>query len=322
VRHRRPSRTRCARRPCAEKGLPNLRLAFVILLVAALLPAIATGQEFEPRAYSPAPVGLNFMAFGYGHATGAVFMDPALPVDDVDGNVNIAFARYVRTLKIFGNPSKLKVLLPWSSGHWDGFLEGEFRTRDTSGFGDIRVAVETLFTEVDASTSANAKSDPPKTIWGARLQVAMPTGEYEGEKAINLGANRWTVIPEFGFSYPVGRWSLEAALGAWLFTTNDDFFGGQRLEQDPLLVAKFHAVRSIRPGFWWAIATGYGYGGRTTVDGIPRATIQRNWRVSAMLAYPFTPTQGVSVSVMSGGNAGAGTDADAITVAYQIVWRN
>ena len=59
-------------------------------------------------------------------------------------------------------------------------------------------------------------------------------------------------------SYPAGKWSFEGALGAWLFGTNGDFVG-LRLEQDPLLVAKFHAVRSIRPGFWWALACGYGY---------------------------------------------------------------
>ena len=54
---------------------------------------------------------------------------------------------------------------------------------------------------------------------------------------------------------------------------NDDFLGA-RLEQDPLLVAKFHAIRTIRPGFWWALAATYGYGGRT------RSTASRGTRFS------------------------------------------
>jgi hypothetical protein len=287
------------------------------LAVTIVLAQGASAQEFEPRTYSPAPAGLNFIALGTGYATGAVFMDPALPVEDVDGQVTVLFARYVRTLEISGHPTKLKLFLPWSDGHWDGFVEGEFRNRDTSGFGDVRVAVETLF---GATKPTSAVGGDPKLIWGARLQVAMPTGEYDADKAINLGTNRWTIIPEVGFSYPAGKWSFEGALATWFFTTNDEFYNGQKLEQDPLLVLKFHAIRTIRPGFWWAVATGFGYGGRTSVNGTPRATIQRNWRVSAILAYPITPKQGVVASIVSGGNTGAGSDADAISIGYQFAW--
>ena len=46
----------------------------------------------------------------------------------------------------------------------------------------------------------------------------------------------------------------------------------------------------------------------------------RSWRLLAMVAYPITPRQGVTLSVGSGGNHGAGTDADAISVAYQVAW--
>jgi hypothetical protein len=58
----------------------------------------------------------------------------------------------------------------------------------------------------------------------------------------------------------------------------------------------------------------------TTVNGVPHATTQENWRVFAMVAYPITPQQGVSLSIGSGGNYGAGTDFDAITVGYQYSW--
>jgi hypothetical protein len=70
------------------------------------------------------------------------------------------------------------------------------------------------------------------------------------------------------------------------------------------------------------LAVGCGYGGRTTVNGVPRATVKRNWRLALIVAYPFTPTQGVSVSLNTGGNLGAGTDADAIVAAYQFAWGN
>jgi hypothetical protein len=291
------------------------------LLAAAMFATLALpawAQEFEPRTYSVAPPGLNFVALAYGFATGAVFMDPALPVEDVDADIHLVVARYVRTLELLGRPVKLKLALPWSSGHWDGFLEGEFRARDTACIGDARIGIEMLFAGGEAGSIGATTAKGRSTVWGARLQLITPTGQYDNKRVINLGANRWGLIPEIGFGHPVGEWSLEGAVGAWLFGDNDDFFGGLRLEQDPLFVAKFNAVRNIRPGFWWALSAGYGYGGRTTIDGVPRATIQRNWRLSVMVAYPLTPSQGLSVAIATGGISGAGTDADAITVAYQV----
>jgi len=285
-------------------------VSLVALLVTLATSGVAGAQEFEPRTYAVAPPGLNFVAVGYGFATGAVFMDPSLPAEDVSADVHLVVMRYVRTLELFGLPSKLKVVLPLSDGHWEGFLEDEFRTRDATGQGDARIVMETLF--------AGAGHEK-KTTWGARLQVVLPTGQYDNNRLINLGANRWGAIPEVGFSYPAGKWSFEGALAAWIFGTNDDFLG-VRLEQDPLLVAKFHAVRSIRPGFWWALASGYGYGGRTTVDGVQRDTLQRNWRLAFMMAYPLRPNQGISISIGSGGNFGAGTDFDTFGVGYQYSW--
>ena len=172
-----------------------------------------------------------------------------------------------------------------TDGHWEGFVEGEFRIRDATGSGDARLVLETQF---------SGTKDPGRTVWGARVQFILPTGHYDGTKAINLGANRWGAIPEVGFSYPAGKWDLEGALAAWIFGHNDDYLG-MRLQQNPLLVAKFHAIRAIRPGFWWALAAGYGHGGRTTVDDVPRDTLQSNWRLAFVMAYPIRANQGITV---------------------------
>jgi hypothetical protein len=285
----------------------------IFLLVIALLGAFAAPgwtQEFEPRAYSVTPPGLNFVAVAYGFAYGAVFMDPSLPAKVVDAVVHRMVMRDVRTLELFGLPSKLKVALPMSDGHWEGIVEDEFTIRDAAGLGDARLILETQF---------SGAKDPDRTVWGARVQFILPTGHYDSTKAINLGANRWGAIPEVGFSYPAGKWDFEGALAAWIFGDNDDFLG-MRLQQNPLLVAKVHAIRTIRPGFWWALAAGYGHGGRTTVDGVPRNTTQSNWRLAFLMAYPIRANQGISLSLGSGGNFGAGTDFDTISLGYQYLW--
>ena len=55
-------------------------------LCASALMAIASvahAQDIEPRVYSNAPVGVNFVMVGYGYTRGGLSFDPALPVTNV-----------------------------------------------------------------------------------------------------------------------------------------------------------------------------------------------------------------------------------------------
>ncbi|KPK65831.1 MAG: hypothetical protein AMS21_03770 [Gemmatimonas sp. SG8_38_2] len=110
----------------------TLDILFALAMLTSATPAVHA-QEFEPRTYAVAPVNFNFVGIRYGFASGNVFMDPALPVKDVEGDIHLVVTRYTRSLSIFRRPSKVKVILPWSSGRWDGFLEDEFRTRSATG---------------------------------------------------------------------------------------------------------------------------------------------------------------------------------------------
>ena len=96
-------------------------------------PCAVGAQEIEPRTYANTPVGMNFLALGYSYSTDNVFMDPALPIEDVDARIHMALGRYIRTFSLFGKSAKLKALVPLSDGHWDGYVEDEYRTRDVRG---------------------------------------------------------------------------------------------------------------------------------------------------------------------------------------------
>ena len=62
---------------------------------------------------------------------------------------------------------------------------------------------------------------------------------------MNLGSNRWEFKPEVGPSKKLGALVVETALGASLFTANDDFFGGRRREQDPIVTAQVHLIYRV-----------------------------------------------------------------------------
>ena len=52
------------------------------LFASALLTiaAAARAQDIEPRAFSNAPVGVNFLIGGYAYTRGGLSFDPAVPV--------------------------------------------------------------------------------------------------------------------------------------------------------------------------------------------------------------------------------------------------
>ena len=277
-------------------------------------------QEIEPRTYANTPVGMNFLAVGYSYSSGNVFMDPSLPIEDLDARLNIALARYIRTFNLFGASAKMKAVLPWSSGHWDGFLDGEYRTRDASGFADARLGLDVLLVGAPVLEPAEFAGYQQKSVVGLRFDLVMPSGQYDSSKLINLGSNRWAFHTEVGLSKTRGKWTLAAAGGAWIYADNSNFYGGSTLSQDPFLVAKVNAVRAIRPGLWWAVGMGYGQGGRTYVDDVPRDTKQKNWRLTAIVVFPLSPNQGLALTLASGRTFQAGPDFDVVALAYQIAW--
>jgi len=302
--------------------MKNTASALVILTVCALVvsPGAVGAQEIEPRTYANTPVGMNFLAFAYSYSSGNIFMDPALPIEDLDARLNIVLARYIRSFSLFGASAKVKAVLPWSTGHWDGFVDGEFETLDASGFADARFGLDVLLVGAPVLEPAEFASYEQKSVVGLRFDLVAPTGQYDSNELINLGSNRWAFHSEVGLSKTWGKWTLEGAAGAWFYSTNDNFFGGFELSQDPFLVVKANIVRSISPGFWWAVGTGYGQGGRTFVEGVARNTKQKNWRVSAIVVFPLSPTQGLSLTAASGRTFQAGPDFDVIAVANQIAW--
>jgi hypothetical protein len=62
-----------------------------------------------------------------------------------------------------------------------------------------------------------------ETIVGAGLAVRLPTGDYEDDKLINLGQNRFAFRPQLGLVVSRGKWTSELTAEVAFYTDNDDF---------------------------------------------------------------------------------------------------
>jgi len=59
------------------------RLWAALIAFARVLQApVAQAQDIEPRSYSNAPVGVNFVIAGYSYPRGGIAFDPSLPIEN------------------------------------------------------------------------------------------------------------------------------------------------------------------------------------------------------------------------------------------------
>ena len=297
----------------------SLRVA-ALLLGLLVVASSAHAQEPEPRAYSNAPVGMNFLVASYGYQWGNVVFDPSLPVEDVTASLNGAGAGYVRSFGLFGKSAKLAAILPYAWGSLEGLYLGEFTRVERSGLLDSRLQLSVNLLGAPALRRREFGAWRQRTILGASLRISLPTGQYDETKLVNLGTNRWSFRPEVGVSHASGRWVLEASAGVALFTANHEYLSTSALEQDPLGVLQGHVIYNIGRRLWLAVDGIYVFGGRSTIDGVPRANRQENTRISATASFPVRPGQSIKIAGGTGVVTRVGADFDWVLVGYQLAW--
>lgn len=294
-----------------------------VVLAAALVALgrrAVLSQQLEPRAYAPSPVDVNIAGVPYVYQTGSVITDPSLPIQNVDARVNLAAVFYDRTFSFFGRSASALVTLPYAWARATGDVFEQTRTVTRSGLGDMGFRFSTNIFGSPALTAEEFARTPPKTTLGASLNVTMPTGQYDGTKLVNIGTNRWSFKPELGLSVPVGKWTFEFYTGIWLFTANDDFFGGHRRTQDPIPDLQGHVGYTFRPGLWLSLDGTWYSGGQTAIDGVPAADRQSNARIGATLAVPLGRFQGFKLAWAKGATVRFGQDFTTYGLTYQFRW--
>jgi hypothetical protein len=295
-------------------------IAAAAIFIASGVCATAQAQEIEPRAYSNAPAGVNFLIAGYAYTSGALPTDPAVPLTNSELQTSNAVIAYSRSLDLWGKSGKFNASLPltWLWGTAD--LAGQPVQRTVRGFASPAFRLSVNLYGAPALTSEQFRSYQQDVIVGMSLQVSAPWSQYDDTRLVNIGTNRWSFKPEIGVSKAIGRWTLEVTAAVTLYTDNDDFFGGHTRSQDPLYSVQGHVIYAFRSGIWTSLDGTYFAGGRTTVDGTLNNDLQQNWRVGATFAIPINLRNSVKLYASSGVSARTGNDFDLVGIGWQYRW--
>lgn len=290
-------------------------LCFALLAVAS-----ARAQHLEPRAYINLPVGTKFLIAGYTYSSGGLSTDPALPLANAQLDIHTPFVAYAHAFDAWGKSAKFDAV--FGGGCLDGTAElnGVPVSRDVCGLLDPTLRVSVNLYGAPALQARDFATYRQDLIVGASLQVQAPLGQYDPTRLVNLGSNRWGFRPEFGVSKVFYPLLVEATLGATFYTTNDDFFGGQTREQDPVVATQLHLIYLLRAGAWIAFDANYYSGGRTTVNGVQQNDELGNSRLGLTFSYPWDRQHSIKLYVSEGISVRYGEDFNVVGLAWQYRW--
>jgi hypothetical protein len=279
-------------------------------IASILFPIVAHGQDVQPRAFTPAPVGINMLTLVYTYSTGEVLFDKTLPVENVEGDIHGINLAYSRSFGLLGMSGRADIVAPFVDGDWVGDItinntKSADETRSRTGFADPTIRVALYFVGAPAMTRVEFATYRPGTVVGGILRMRVPLGQYDSGQALNLGSNRWSISPQFGISHVTGRFLFEAHAAIWLFTDNNEFLETSTQAQDPLYSFQVHVGYLTRRGLWVALSSRQSLGGATRVDNAEEVTREANNRVGLTLAVPvgarytlkFLATTGITATV-------------------------
>jgi len=158
-------------------------------------------QFTDPRTYTQAPVGLNQLELDYAHAHSNSSIDTTLVVAGAGFILNEATVAYTHDFALLGHLAWVKTMFPFA--HLNGSIAGDFSSSAT-GSGDLSIEFATLLQGGQALSMTEFAAYTPNTTMGVSLTITAPTGEYNADKLLNLGSNRWSFKPEFAVAYPFG----------------------------------------------------------------------------------------------------------------------
>ena len=252
-------------------------------------------QDLEPRRWTPLPSGTTILGVHYGYNSGDVAFDPVMEIKDTKVERDFLIFGFTHFFTFSEKLMRFDVLLPVHKVKWDGLLSGELTSAERTGLGDPHLRLSITLFDTDTTVSDDPK-ETSSTVVGAAIAVGVPLGEYFEDKLLNISANRYTIRPQIGVVHTRGPWSYELTGSIFFFTDNDSFLSDREHEQKAFYTAQAHIVRIFTPGIWGSLSGGYGQGGASKINGVPKEDQREGFIAALSFGYPLTPDQSLKCS--------------------------
>lgn len=296
------------------------RLTALSVVALALVPGASLADN--ARDWQNTPKDLN-MVFGYYNRVDTnTPIDTALPLDGLSLNADVYILRYARSFSVDGRNTAIQVLQPYAdlAASFDNarFFTG---TKHNGGMADTQFVLAHNFFGGPALSMEEFASWTPETFLSGALWLTTPTGDYDKNRVINIGSNRWVVKPEIAFGHPIGPTWLELNTWVSLFGDNDEYHGNSTLEQKPLYAIEGHYSYTINRALWASLDATYSRGGESKIDGVWQDNKQENGLLGASVGFMLSRQFGGLLAYSDTVSERTGSpDVNTWTLRLQYVW--
>lgn len=253
----------------------NLQTSLVLTVTLLLvLPHLASAQA-PARFYWKNLVGGNAVPVIYMDMSGnANPLDPGgLVVPESSFEASVALGGYAKSFTLFDRSALGAVLVPVGRISGGGSLLGRDFTESTNGFGDPTLEfVINLLGPPPIKNIPQAMRYEPGFSLDLLVDLIVPIGEYDNDKFLNIGQNRWygrvaaPIVWQIGSWVPGRRTTLEFLPSVWVFDDNNDFVG-EELSTDPKFQLEAHLTRDFHKDLWGSIDVNWVSGGKSSLNG-------------------------------------------------------
>ncbi len=247
--------------------------AFVLTLAALFWAGVtlAATNDIYPGDYYPSDPGDKIVSFYLYDRTS---VGPyAKGTKQTDGNLTgqIAALRGVNTFELAGLTATSVVALTWADLDAKPVTLANAIGASTTGFGDLRLGL----------TVWPIKDRQNANYLGLTAMVIAPTGGYDSGQLLNYAENRWRLVLSGGWQKDITpRFLIELSPELTFYGDNDNYAGGNRLEQDPALALTGYLRWRVTPAFHLHLGGQLNAGGAAKLNGVDLHNPPENTRVN------------------------------------------
>jgi hypothetical protein len=267
-----------------------------------------SAQEIEARAYSNAPIGINFVTGGIAQAKSGSY------------TLTTEAANLTRIINVFGQSGRISLLVPYAQLSGTGSIRAQNMNASAEGLSDPVVKISANLYGAPALSLEEFKNYQQDLIIGTSLAASIPWGKYNSEQMLNVGANRSLIQPAIGASQAVGPWRFELAGMATIYTSNTSYLGSNTLSQNPIYSSEAHAIYYFQNTAYISADATYFMGGQKYVNGTAISGSQENWRFGSTFSYPINKHNSIRLTGSKGVYSNTNTDYTALGISWQYRW--
>jgi hypothetical protein len=293
-----------------------------VFLVSSVV--LLRAQDLAPRAYVITPLHSNAITLTYGFYSGSLLFNGVVPLNDTIGTYTVPVFTYYHSFGLLGRSANISASIPYAIGTFEGEVIGSDTQIYRSGLLDTTFRLSVNLKGGPAMQVSEMRTWVEKSLVGVSVKVVAPTGQYDPNRLINWGSNRWSFKPELGYSRRRKHMVLDGYAGAWLFTKNQQSFtptGPQPQTQNPIGSFESHLSYDLKPRLWLSLDGNFWIGGEASLKGVDNPqTRQTSSRLGITASVPISKHGSVKVSYSDDIYTRYGGAYRNVSAAWQYSW--